>query len=98
MADGIRINDATLEISPAALDALVKGQGAQVTVTKVDLSVSPEALNTILGAATPEGSPSPSASVGDGRLQLTGQAGDKRFALDVRAGTFRLEITAEGLR
>jgi hypothetical protein len=98
MADGIRINDAALEISPAALDAIVKGQGAQVTLTKVDLSVSPEALNTILAAATPQGTPAPSASVGDGRLQVTGQAGERRVALDIRAGSFRLQITSEGLR
>lgn len=98
MADGIRINDAALEISPAALDALVKGQGAQVTLTKVDLSISPEALNTILSAATPAGKPAPSASVSDGRLQVTAQNGDQRMALDIRAGSFRLQITGEGLR
>src|SRR5687767_7950428 len=98
MADGIRINDASLEITPAALDAMVKGQGAQVTVTKVDLSISPEALNTILTAATPQGTAAPSASLGDGRLQVTGQAGDKRVAVDIRAGSFRLQITPEGLR
>lgn len=98
MADGIKINDAALEISPAALDAMVKGQGAQVTLTGIDLSVSPEALNTLLAAFAPKDAPAPSASVSDGRLQVTGHAGDRRVALDVRAGSFKLQITSEGLR
>ena len=98
MADGIRINDAALEISPAGLDALVKRQGAQVILTNIDLSISPEALNTLLSAATPAGGTAPSAAVSDGRLQVTGQAGEQRLSLDIRIGSFRLEVTGQGLR
>jgi hypothetical protein len=98
LADGIRINDASVEITPAALDAMVKKQGAQVTVTGLDLSISPEALNTLLSALAPAGQPAPSAAVSDGRVQLTTQAGGQNVAIDVRAPSFRIEITAEGLR
>lgn len=98
MADGIRINDAAFEITPAALDALIKKQGASITVTGLDLAISPEALNTLLTALTPPGEPSPSAALADGRLQVTGQSGENRYAVDLRVGTFRLQITGEGLR
>lgn len=98
MADGIRINDASLEISPASLEAMVKKQGANLTLTHLDLTISPEALNTLLTAAAAEGRPAPSAAVSDGRLQVTGEAQGKRMSLDLRAGSLRLQITAEGLR
>jgi hypothetical protein len=98
MADGIRINDVALEISPAGLEAMVKKQGAQVTLTNIDLSISPDALNTLLSAFAPPGEPAPSAAVSDGRLQVTGQAAGSRVALDIRVGTFRLEVTEQGLR
>jgi hypothetical protein len=98
MADGIRINDASLEITPASLEAIVKKQGANLTLTGFDLSISPEALNTLLGALAAEGRPAPSAAVSDGRLQVTGEAEGKRVSLDLRAGSLRLEITGDGLR
>lgn len=98
MADGIRINDASLEMSPAGLEALLKKEGASVTVTGLDVSVSPEALNTLLAGFTPEGQPAPSVVVSEGRLQVTGQGAGGTVNLDVRAGAFRLEITDQGLR
>jgi hypothetical protein len=98
MADGIRITDAALEISPAGLDALVKRQGAQVTVTHLDLSISPEALNTLLGALAPQGEPAPTAALSQGRLQVTGQKDGSRMSVDLRVGGFKVEITEQGLR
>ena len=44
----LRVNDTALEISPEGLQALVNNQGAEIKVTKLDISVSPEALNTLL--------------------------------------------------
>ena len=98
VADGIRINDAAFEISPAGLEAIVKKQGAQVTLTNLDLSISPEALNTLLRAFAPAGQPPPTATLSDGRVEVTAQSADRQMGLDVRIGSFRLEITAEGLR
>jgi hypothetical protein len=98
VADGIRINDAAFEISPAGLEAIVKKQGAQVTLTNLDLSISPEALNTLLSAFAPAGQPAPSAALSDGRLEVTAESAGRQVALDVRIGSFRLEITAQGLR
>lgn len=98
MADGIRIQDAALEISPAGLEALINKQGAEVRVTKIDLSVSPEALNTLLAGLAPEGTASPSAQVSDGRIQVSGEREGKRMALDLQVGSLRVEITAAGIR
>jgi len=98
MAEGIRINDAAVEISPAGLEALVTGQGAEVRVTRLDLSVSPEALNTLLTRLAPEGVSAPSAQVSDGRLQVTADQNGKRMALDLQLGGLRLELSPEGLR
>lgn len=98
MADGIRINDAALEISPTGLEAMMKQEGAEVKVTRLDLSVSPEALATLLGRLSPEGSPPPTAEVSDGRLLVTRQQDGKRTVIDLQVGGFRLELTSGGLR
>ena len=98
MADGIRINDAALEISPEGLEALVSQRGADVRVTRIDLSVSPEAMNTLLRRLAPEGEAPPTVSVSDGRLQVAGLREGKRMALDLALGGLRLELSADGLR
>ena len=98
MADGIRINDAALEISPAGLEALVNRQGAAVTLTKIDLSISPEALTTLLAGLAPQGEPPPTAALSEGRLQVSTVREGKAMALDLQVGGLRLEITADGLR
>ncbi len=98
MADGIRINDAALEISPAGLEALVNQQGASVTLTKIDLSISPEALATLLARFAPEGEPAPTAEVSDGRLQVSTTREGKPMSLDLQVGGLRLEFTTAGLR
>lgn len=98
MADGIRINDASLEISPESLAALVNKQSASVTVSKLDLSVSPEALATLLQGLAPEGTPPPTVQVGDGSLQVAGEKDGRRMGLDLQMGSLRLQFTAEGLR
>jgi hypothetical protein len=95
MADGIQINDAALEISPAGLEALVTGKGAEVRVTKVDVSVSPEALNTLLSGLAPAGT---SAQVGDGSLQVTASHEGKRVLLDLALGGLQLELSPDGVR
>ena len=53
---------------------------------------------TLLSALAPTGQPGPSAAISEGRLQVTAQSGGQNVAVDVRAPSFRIEITAEGLR
>ncbi|MCC2672779.1 MAG: hypothetical protein K0Q72_5251 [Armatimonadetes bacterium] len=98
MADGIRIQDAAVEISPEGLEALLNQRGAEVTVTKLDLSVSPEALNTLLAGLAPQGVVAPTAECADGRLRVTAEKEGKPMALDLRVGGVRIELTAGGLR
>jgi hypothetical protein len=98
MAEGVRIRDAALEISPEGLEALVSRQGAEVRVTRIDLSVSPEAIAALLRGLTPEGTPPPTVQVSDGRLQVSGEKEGKRTALDLQLGSLRVEITADGVR
>ncbi|MFN3652288.1 MAG: hypothetical protein ACK47B_22140 [Armatimonadota bacterium] len=98
MADGIRINDAAIEISSEGVEALTRREGADLRVTRLDLSISPEALNTLLAGFAPAGEPAPSAEVGDGRLQVTGSKDGKRMSLDLQLGAVRIELTPEGIR
>ena len=98
MADGIRINDAALEISPSGLEALINQRGAEVKVTRLDLTVSPEALATLLGRLAPEGQPAPTAQLEDGRLLVTAEQEGKKTQVDLQLGGLRLEVTANGLR
>lgn len=97
MADGIRINDAALEIAPEALAALVNKEGASVIVNRLDVSVSPEALATLLRGLAPEGTPPPSVAVQEGGLQFSGEREGKRLGVDLRMGGLRLRFTPEGL-
>jgi len=96
--DGIRINDASLEISPTGLEALVNGQGAEVRVSRIDLSISPEALNTLVRGATPGSETAPSTELGDGRVRVRAEKDGKPVAFDLQIGALRLEITSGGIR
>lgn len=98
MADGIRIRDAAVEISPEGLQSLLDRRGAEVTVTKLDLTVSPEALNALLTGLAPAGEPAPAAECGDGSLRVTGRKEGQAMALDLRVGSVRIELTPGGLR
>ena len=98
MADGIRINDADLEIGPEALSSLVQKRGGSVVVNRLDLSVSPEALATLLQGLTPEGKPAPAVEVGEGSLQVTVDREGAPVGAALRMGSLRLHFTAEGLR
>jgi hypothetical protein len=98
MADGIRIQDAALEISPEGLQSLLQKRGAELTVSKLDLSVSQEALNTLLTGLTPEGTPSPTAECTDAGLLVRAEKDGQPLSLDLRVGGMRIEISAGGLR
>lgn len=100
MADGIRINDAALEISPQAIQSLIKkdGQPADITLSRLDLTVSPQALAALLQGLSPEGAAPPSVTVEDGRLQAGVERDGRRVGLDLRLGGVRISFTAEGLR
>jgi len=98
MPDGIKINDAAFEITPGGLEALMSHQGAEVRVTRLDLSVSPEALNVLLRRLAPEGGPAPTAQVSDGRLQVSSQREGKAVELDLQVGGFQLRLSPEGIR
>lgn len=98
MAEGIRINDASLEITPEALSSMVNKEGASVIVNRLDLSVSPEALATLLQGLAPEGTPPPTVEPRDGGLMVDAERDGKRMGVDLRVGSLRLQFTAEGLR
>ena len=70
MADGLRIHDAQIDVSTSALESLLNRGGADVTIRKIDLSVTPDALNAVLRKATPAGNVPPTVESTDGRLVL----------------------------
>ena len=98
MADGIRIHDAQIEVSTGALESLLNRGGADVTIRKIDLSVTPDALNAVLRKATPEGSVAPTVESEDGRLVLQAEREGTLHRLDLQLGSLRIEIGVEGVR
>lgn len=100
MPEGIRINDAALEISPESVQSLIKkdGRPADITVSRLDLSVSGEALAALLQGLAPEGAPAPTVQMEEGRLQAAVQREGGPVGVDLRMGALRLQFTAEGLR
>ncbi len=98
MADGIRIHDAQIEVSTGALESLLNQGGADVTIRKIDLSVTPDALNAVLRKATPPGNVAPSVEAEDGRLVLQAEREGTLHRLDLQLGSLRLEISGEGVR
>ena len=98
MADGIRIHDAQIEVSTDALESLLNRGGADVVVRKIDLSVTPDALNAVLRKATPPGNAPPSVESEDGRLVLQAEREGTLHRLDLQLGSLRVEIGAGGIR
>jgi hypothetical protein len=98
MADGIKIQDAAVEISPEGLQSLIQKRGAELTVSKLDLSVSQEALNTLLSGLAPEGTTPPTAECSETGLFVRAERDGQPMALDLRVGGVRIEISAAGLR
>lgn len=98
MADGIQIHDAQLDVSTSALESLLNKGGADVTVRKIDLSVTPDALNAVLRKATPPGNLAPTVESEDGRLVLQAEREGTLHRLDLHLGSLRIEIGAEGVR
>ena len=98
MADGIRIHDAQIEVSTGALESLLNKGGADITVRKIDLSVTPDALNAVLRKATPAGNVPPTFEAEEGRLVLQAEREGTLHRLDLQLGSLRLEISAEGVR
>ena len=98
MADGIRIHDAEIEVTTGALESLLNRGGADVTVRKIDLSVTPDALNAVLRKATPPGNVAPTVESEEGRLVLQAEREGALHRLDLQLGSLRVEITGEGVR
>jgi hypothetical protein len=96
--DGIQIRDAAFEISEEDLGELAAKRSASLAVTKLDLSLSPEALNRLLKGTTPRGKPAPKAQVSQGRLQIATQQGTRKMGLDLQLGSLRVELSEAGIR
>jgi hypothetical protein len=98
VADGIRIHDAQIEVSTGALESLLNRGGAEITVRKIDLSVTTDAVNALLAKAAPAGTVPPSVTSEAGRLQLQAERDGQQHRLDLQLGSLRLEISADGVR
>lgn len=94
---GIRVDDAALEVEAAALPALLAGELAEVTLTRLDATASSSALNDLLARLRDPISP-PRVEVEPGSLLYEGAAGGTRFRIRVAAPGLAAEFTGEGLR
>src|SRR5688572_20923873 len=91
MDEGIRIEDAACEISPAGLESMLAKKGLEVKVTRLDLSVSEAALNALLQRFAP-GEQAPRAAVQRGSLRVENVGPDAGTRLELQAGGIRIEI------
>lgn len=98
MPEGIEIHDAALDLSEESLAALIAGRGAALRLTRLDLSITPAALNALLAAAAPEGQPAPVVTCEEGGLRVAAGPEGHRAEVEVRAAGFRLLLSADGLR
>jgi hypothetical protein len=97
MDEGIRIDDAACEISPAGLEAMLAKKGVELRVTRLDLSLTEAALNTILARNQPRETP-PRVTVANGSLTLANLGEDGATTVEIRAPGMRMEIGDGSLR
>src|SRR5436305_7948749 len=97
MEEGIRIEDIAFEISPTGLVSLLDKKGLELKVNRLDLSISQEALNSLLARYAPAET-APAASVESGQLTLTNSREDATSKIELGSSGLRLEVTSTGLR
>jgi hypothetical protein len=97
MDEGIRIEDAACEISPAGLEAMLAKKGVELRVTRLDLSITEAALNTILARNQPRPAP-PRVTVANGTVKVANLGEDGATSVELCAGGVRLEIADGSLR
>ena len=97
MEEGIRIDDAACEISPAGLEAMLAKKGVELRVTRLDLSMTEAALNTVLARSGPRQLP-PRVTVASGSLTVENLGEDGATKVEIRAPGVRVEIGDGALR
>ncbi len=96
--DGIRVHDAAIEISSQGLADLVQQKGGAVTISRLDFSISEDALNLILAGSVPEGEVPPFAALTETGVRLNGVRDDKRGEVVLNAGSLRISFSAGAVR
>jgi hypothetical protein len=97
MTDGIRIEDAALEITAEGVEALVRREAPPLTVTRLSITVSAEALNTLIAGLAPEGK-SAAVKVGEGYARVDGQSEGRTLSVELRVGAVVLQLQDGGVR
>ena len=85
LPEGIRVDSATAEISPAGLRSLIQGRGVAVRITRVDATVSTDAVNALLQASA-----APAVKAADG------QSPPEAPAIDLSRGRVHYSASREG--
>ena len=97
MDEGIRLEDVAFEISPTGLVSLLDKKGLELKVNRLDITISEEALNSLLKRYAPAET-SPAASVEGGQLTLTNTREGATSKIELASPALRLEVTGTGLR
>lgn len=97
MDEGIRIEDVAFEITPTGLVSLLDKKGLELKVNRLDISISEEALNSLLKRYAPA-EIAPLASVEGGQLTLTNTREGGTSKVELASPSLRLEVTGTGLR
>jgi|SRR5215831_17573204 len=97
MDEGIRIEDVAFEISPTGLVSLMDRKGLELKINRLDLSLSEEALNSLLKRYAPAET-SPSATIEEGHLTFSSAREGATSRIELGSSGIRLEVIEGGLR
>ena len=93
--EGIRIENASLEISDSGLDDLLKDQGAAVNITGGEVTISQAALDQLVSKLAPDCDCSATVS-SDGVAASLPRDG-KQLQVQLSTGGLRVEFRDDGL-
>jgi hypothetical protein len=89
----IEVDGLAFEISPAGVDALLRGEGIAVRLSSLNIHVTEAALNAILARLAPEGQPGAmQAKLSPEGVAIDRRDGNKNLHLDVAVTNLHLRL------
>jgi hypothetical protein len=89
----IEVDGLAFEISPAGVDALLRGEGISIRLSSLNIHVTETALNAILARLAPEGEPDAlRAKLSPEGIAIDRRDGSKNVHLDVAVNDLRLRL------
>jgi hypothetical protein len=89
----IEVDGLAFEISPAGVDALLRGEGIAIRLSSLNIHVTEAALNAILARFAPEGQPDAlQAKLSSAGVAIDRRDGNKHLHLDLAVTNLQLRL------